>query len=295
MTPTKDPGGRRTCSLRPPPPPKSVTTFFQTTQLKTKTNHQLLFPRSPPALKQRKTMPTKTNTPDVVVKKITLRPNQIGHRNQPVQKLKVSNAGNDQKLLVKTLLAMACHNAGTNARPPAHRSCSKTHPTLCRASHGQNKNHAALVCTAPGCNFSGQQETDKSGRRRPVQGTAGKEKKKPLSSMRVGGGRYRGSGQRLDLAVPCVPAPVSLPVHLNPRRGKTRKYTRRPCTTFVMVLLCLATVLMDGVVQAVFAPVDLVALKTAVDSCVSSTGDGSACASSSYGAIGEWDGGTCPE
>ena len=42
-------------------------------------------------------------------------------------------------------------------------------------------------------------------------------------------------------------------------------------------------------VGAVFAPVDLAELKFAVDSCVGYSDDGSACASSSYGAIGEWD------
>ena len=41
---------------------------------------------------------------------------------------------------------------------------------------------------------------------------------------------------------------------------------------------------------AVFAPIDLLELRTAVDSCVpGGTATGSACASSSYGAIGEWD------
>ena len=38
-----------------------------------------------------------------------------------------------------------------------------------------------------------------------------------------------------------------------------------------------------------FAPADLAALQAAVDSCVGSTGDGSACDSSSYGPIGDWD------
>ena len=173
-------------------------------------------------------MPTKTNRPGVVLKKTPLLPKRNEHRNQPVQKLKVSNAGNDQNFLVQTLLDMACPGAGTNVRPPAHRSCSNAHRTLCRVSRGRNTNHAALVCTAPGCNFSGhQQETDKLGRRRPVHGTAGKEKKKPLSSVHVGAGRNCGDGQRLALAVHCLPAPLPLPVRLNPRRGKqTRKYSR---------------------------------------------------------------------
>ena len=173
-------------------------------------------------------MPTKTNRPGVVLKKTPLLPKRNEHRNQPVQKLKVSNAGNDQNFLVQTLLDMACPGAGTNVRPPAHRSCSNAHRTLCRVSRGRNTNHAALVCTAPGCNFSGhQQETDKLGRRQPVHGTAGKEKKKPLSSVHVGAGRNCGDGQRLALAVHCLPAPLPLPVRLNPRRGKqTRKYSR---------------------------------------------------------------------
>ena len=46
---------------------------------------------------------------------------------------------------------------------------------------------------------------------------------------------------------------------------------------------------MVDVVQAVFTPADKAVLKTAVNSCVGNSGDGSACASSSYGAIGEWD------
>ena len=76
-----------------------------------------------------------------------------------------------------------------------------------------------------------------------------------------------------------------------PRRGKTRTGGRRSCTFLVWFLLA-ATVLMVDVVQAVFTPADKAALKTAVNSCVgtySNSGDGSACASSSYGAIGEWD------
>ena len=73
-----------------------------------------------------------------------------------------------------------------------------------------------------------------------------------------------------------------------PRRGKTRTGGRRSCTFLVWFLLA-ATVLMVGVVQAVFTPGDGTALKAAVNSCVGFSGDGSACASSSYGAIGEWD------
>ena len=82
--------------------------------------------------------------------------------------------------------------------------------------------------------------------------------------------------------------PVAVGHKGGPRRGKTRTGGRRSCTFLVWFLLA-ATVLMVDVVQAVFTPADRTALKTAVDSCVGNSGDGSACASSSYGAIGEWD------
>ena len=73
-----------------------------------------------------------------------------------------------------------------------------------------------------------------------------------------------------------------------PRRGKTQTGGRRSCTFLVWFLLAV-TLLMVDVVQAVFTPADRNALKAAVNSCVGNSGDGSACASSSYGAIGEWD------
>ena len=91
---------------------------------------------------------------------------------------------------------------------------------------------------------------------------------------------------RLEAVGPRLPVAVG---HKGgPRRGKTRTGGRRSCTFLVWFLLA-ATVLMVDVVQAVFTPADRSALKAAVNSCVGNSGDGSACASSSYGAIGEWD------
>jgi hypothetical protein len=42
-------------------------------------------------------------------------------------------------------------------------------------------------------------------------------------------------------------------------------------------------------ISSIFAPADRATLKAAVNSCVPSNGDGSACASSTSCAIGEWD------
>ena len=74
-----------------------------------------------------------------------------------------------------------------------------------------------------------------------------------------------------------------------PRRGKTRTGGRRSCTFLVWFLLA-ATVLMVDVVQAVFTPADSSALKNAVTSCLSETGDGSCPTfADSNGVMGDWD------
>jgi hypothetical protein len=80
------------------------------------------------------------------------------------------------------------------------------------------------------------------------------------------------------------------------RRGKIQTGGRRPCTLMVC-FLCAATLLMVDVVQAVFAPADINALKDAVDGCLGETADGSCptfaasndATGNPYGVIGAWD------